>query len=322
MTTKKRPGRPRKQPAPTGASLRETAAHFGVSRAVINKWLEQGMPSTLHNERRWVDLRKAEAWKADHDARPVEPSKAAVLHPSDPRYVQSATAARVKGFQLALAQGNMVPVKSAVDRAATALVVLNARLNALPSNLADLRILNRHNAESILAPLVADVLAEFTPDDPDHWEDSPFAADDGEDPDEFEDKVYLPVLPYADPRAAVARANAAKWQAELDKLEESSITVDDVRRIMREQADKVRKVVGKIPGLVAARLGDADPVHVIREVMLFEIDAARHAALITMGAKPTWTPSPPSTPDDMEDEGDVASDFESEPDDDFNREDA
>jgi hypothetical protein len=91
--------------------------------------------------------------------------------------------------------------------------------------------------------------------------------------------------------------NAAKWQAELDRLESSSIGIEDVRRLMREQCEKVRAAARKIPGRIATRLADENPRHVVREVMLFEIDSAKHETIKALGAKPSWTPEPPQTLD-------------------------
>ena len=107
-TTKRGPGRPRKSPAPTGASLRDAARHFGVSRRVILRWIDEGMPSSLHNERRYIDLEKAQAWcdvREDHE--PQIPA-AKVYHPSDPRYRLSVASGNVRTLTMQLESGQRI----------------------------------------------------------------------------------------------------------------------------------------------------------------------------------------------------------------------
>ena len=177
-----------------------------------------------------------------------------------------------------------------------ALADLNGRLNTLPSFVGPLGALTRDTAKTAVGEAVALILSEFKPDDEAEGEEHPFVSDTGADPDEFEERRYQPIMPASDPRAANAGVMTQKLRIELEALEASSITVADARRIMRESADKVRKVVMAIPGKVSKRLNDGDPARQCAAVLAYEIEAAKHAALMALGAEPDWRPTPPQPP--------------------------
>lgn len=316
--TKNKGGRPRSVPKPQGIDRTALAHHCSVNVKTVDKWLRDGVPCTRYNGRVFFDVDAVVKWREEQDANPVEPVRAAVLHPDDPRYRERSAAAHVKAFKIALEQGNLVPLRSAVDRMHEGLANLNSRLNALSGMAGDLSLMTRDNARATLAPLVEELLEDFaTTDAEETWPDSAFAPpvyDD--DAEAFEARTYQPILGAGDPRAQFALMQAAAHERDLERLQRTSLAIDDVRRIMREQCDKVRAVVRKIPGRVAKRLGDEHPGHVVREAILYEIDAAKHEAVSALGAKPTWKPSPPTTPDEMEDDDcNVSGEFESEPED-------
>lgn len=315
MTTKRKRGRPRTSPM-EGVSLREAAATLGITRAALLKHIDRGLPAPLVRERRMVDIETARAWIAAHEAEHVAPTQGAQLHPDDPRAIQAATGAKVKGYKLALDVGAMITTEYAFKIMADALANLNGKLSALPSMVGPLSEVTRDNARAMIGDAVNLVLEEFAPDDESLWRDSASVSDMETDPDEFEDRFYLPILPDSDPRAAVARVQTQKLRHQLDALRKSSMAVHDVRRLMREQADHVRKAVRAIPGKVAKRLRDGDPAHVVRDLLAYEVDCAKHAALVALGAKPTWKPQPPQalTEDDSGPLDDVDGDAVAEPD--------
>lgn len=285
----------KEQTQPQGASLREAAAALGITRAALLKMIDRGLPAPLVRERRTVDIEQARAWIAAHDAEHVAPTVAAQYHPDDPRAIQAATAAKVKAHKLALEVGAMVTTESAVKIMAHALANLNSKLSALPSMVGPLTEITRDTARELIADALTQVLEDFTPDTAEQWPDSPFVPDADSDPDEFEERHYQPIMPDSDPRAAVARVQTQKLRMQLDALESTCVAVEDVRRIMREQAESVRKAVNKIPGRIATRLPTDAPAHVVRDLLAVEIDAAKHAALVALGVKPTWKPQPPQT---------------------------
>lgn len=284
---KRGPGRPRSAPKPEGLDRTACAHHFNVPVKTVDKWLREGVPVTRHNGRVYFDPVKVEAWREDYEAQQREPAQAAVLHPSDPRFQEKEAAARVKLYTHALEVGYMVRIEDLRPGVADAFAHLNSMVSTIPAIVGDLTALNRTNAESVLGPAVEHVLSDFKPDHVRNFPEPREIVHDEPEPDEFEERNYMPVLS-SGPQAAIARANARRHLAELDTLQRSCITVVDVRRMLAEKCNAIRAELRAMPAKIAARLAPGDNSReYVRACIHYESDVAR----IALGGK---YPPPPA----------------------------
>lgn len=279
-TTKRGRGRPRKQPAPEGASLREAAAALGITRRQLLRSIDEGMPSTLHNERRFVDIDAARAWLEERESEPAAIPTAKRIHPSDPRFRLSVASGKVRRLEYDLAMGRAFTVEDIRHRFGPAISELNARLKSVHTQLLGV---TPANVGEMLRPIIEDALGDFSNfDDESKWPAPILPNDIDEEPTEdegaeFEGQPveYLPVLVPSDSRFEDARVKGLKAEARLAELQSCTIYRDDALQIVRGLANGVREVLRQIPQWVADAVRDGDDETKIANIIDDKIEVAR-----------------------------------------------
>jgi hypothetical protein len=307
----KRPGRPRKQSEPEGASLREAAAHFGVARKTLLRWLDEGMPSTLYNERRFIDLTAAEEWKAANDATEAETvAQAPQYHPDDIRSKERTLAARIRSTRFGIKCGQLIEADRAEREYTHALTLLNASVNGLASMVFD--IITADNAVRILQPVADEVAEGFTLDNPDKWPAPMTLTLDEAEPvlpdNEFEGAalpIFKPVLPLNSGEGKFAAAKVREHEAAMDSLRAVAPYGNFMTKLAADCAG-IREIVRKIPAHVAKLIQDDDSQDYIDDLIRYAADAAKKTIIESVLKTPcTWKLERPRR----------ASDFANEPDD-------